>query len=299
MEHETKKKIETVCVACGRKEHVFYTKKNGHDVWRCLFCKTLFLYPLPKSSETEAVYGKEYFAGGKEGFGYVDYDADKEAMRAVFEKYLTDFVRILGKTGRLLDIGAATGYFMRIAETKGWKVHGIEISAYAAELGKSRGLDIETGTVHQTTFAKESFDLVTMWDVVEHMPDPILDIKKIRTLIKPNGLVAINTPDSGSLFARILGSRWHLFVPPEHIFYFNRNSLRMLLERNGFEVLEVGCVGKRFTVEYIMHTLSRWQNLGIWKKLLGFLERHPRIGQWSLPVNLWDNMYMLARKVEK
>ena len=105
MKNTTEEKIDAPCVVCGGKGHSLYAVKAGHKVWKCGSCGTLFLFPLPNPSETEAIYVKEYFAGAREGFGYVDYDADKEAMRSVFERYLRDFERIMGKTGRLLDIG--------------------------------------------------------------------------------------------------------------------------------------------------------------------------------------------------
>ena len=296
MKNTSEEKIDATCIACGGKDHSLYAVKDSYKIWKCDSCDMLFLFPLPKPSETEAVYSKEYFSGAKGGFGYVDYDVDKEAMRSVFERYLRDFERILGKTGQLLDIGAATGYFMKIAEKRGWKAHGVEISMYAAELGRSRGLDIETGTIHGTAFGKESFDLVTMWDVVEHVPDPILDIGKACSLLRPGGLLAINTPDSGSWFAKFRGSRWHLLVPPEHIFYFNRASIRMILDKSGLEVIEVGCIGKRFTLEYILQMLSRQQKKGLGKTLLSFLERHPAIGRFPIRLNFKDNMYLLAKK---
>jgi SAM-dependent methyltransferase len=287
MKNTTEERINTPCVVCEGKGHSLYAVKAGHKVWKCGSCGTLFLFPLPKPSETEAVYGKEYFTGAREGFGYVDYDADKEAMRSVFEQYLRDFERVLGKTGRLLDIGAATGYFMKIAEEKGWKTRGVEISPYAAELGRSRGLDIETGTIHGTTFGQESFDMVTMWDVVEHVPDPILDIRKTCSLLRPGGLFAIITPDSGSRFAKFMGSRWPLLVPPEHIFYFNRESLGLLLKKNGFEVIEVSCIGsKGFTVQYLLS-----------KTPLRFLKLPPAIGRKTLRLKFKkDNLYLLAKK---
>ena len=300
MKNSAEEKIDAACIACGGKDHSLYAVKTVnkavYKIWKCGSCGMLFLFPLPRPSETEAIYREGYFAGARDGIGYVDYDADKEAMRSVFERYLNDFERILGKTGRLLDIGAATGYFMKIAEGNGWKAHGVEISTYAAELGKSRGLDIKTGTINDTTFEKESFDLVTMWDVVEHVPDPILDIGKSCSLLRPGGLLAINTPDSGSQFAKLMGSRWHLLVPPEHIFYFNRESLRMILNKSGFEVVEVGCIGKRFTAEYIVQMLSRQQNIGLWKTSLNFLKRHPSVGRFPIRLNFRDNMYLLAKK---
>lgn len=277
--------------------HSFFADKNGYKIYRCDSCQMLSVFPVPTSDTIESVYKEDYFFGAKKSFGYVDYDANKKAMTNIFELYLSKFKKILGGTGRLLDIGAATGFFMHIVERHGWKTDGIEISSHAASLGKNRGLSIGAGTIHQTTFLPQSFDVVTMWDVIEHVPDPASDIRKITALLKSGGILAINTPDSGSLFARIMGARWHLLVPPEHIYYFNRTSLRMLLEKNGFMVIEVGCVGKRFTLEYIMNMLYNWQGLRIWVVLLSYLRRHHGFANLAIPINLRDNMFILARKI--
>ena len=295
MENDNKK-ISQPCAVCGEATHSFYAKKNNCIVYRCDICRTLSMFPVPSVAAIEAVYGQEYFSGAGKGFGYVDYDVDKQAMTGTFERHLIRFEKMRGAAGRLLDIGAATGFFMRIEANRGWETSGVEISAYAAELGRSRGLHIETGSLSATSFSAQSFDLITMWDVIEHFPDPISDIKKAASLLKPGGLLAINTPDSGSLFAKIMGGHWHLLVPPEHIHYFNRPSLQGLLKKNGFDVVETGCVGKRFTLEYIVHTLYRWQKFYGWAMVLSYLTKHPTIARLAIRLYLRVNMFILARK---
>jgi 2-polyprenyl-3-methyl-5-hydroxy-6-metoxy-1,4-benzoquinol methylase len=255
----------------------------------------LFLHPVPEPEEAAQVYEQDYFKGAEHGHGYVDYDTDKEAMRETFGDHVRKFEKILSKKGKLLDVGAATGFFMKIANEKDWQTHGVELSPYAAEVARKKGLKVETGTLRKLTLPKESFDVVTMWDVVEHMPDPVGDIRIAHSMLRPGGLLAINTPDSGSLYSKIMGSRWHLFVPPEHIWYFNRKSLRRLLQNQGFEVLEARCIGKKFTVEYVVSFLYRWQKLSLWKRLSEKISG-TRIGRLFVPINFRDNMYVLARK---
>ncbi len=287
--------MNSACIVCANKKHSPYATKSGYEVWKCAQCGTLFLYPLPKAEEAAAVYSQDYFGGALDGHGYVNYDADKEAMRTIFIRHLIHFEKLLGKPGKILDVGAATGFFMKIAKTRGWQVHGVEISAYAAEQGRKDGLDIVTGTLQNVKQTDNTFDLITMWDVIEHMPDPVSDLNRVRSLLKPGGLVAVNTPDSGSFYSKLMGSRWHLFVPPEHIWYFNRKSIATLLNNSGFEVLEIGCVGKKFTVEYVINFLYRWQGLVIWRKLSDRL-KNTRIGKLYFSINLRDNMYVLAKK---
>ncbi len=283
------------CIVCGSDRANFYASKKGYKVVKCARCGTLFLDPLPKPQEAAAVYGQDYFGGAEKGHGYVDYDTDKEAMRSIFIRHLIHFEKLLKRPGKMLDVGAATGFFMKIAKSRGWEVCGVEISSFAAEAGRKNGLDIITGTLQNIKQADDSFDLVTMWDVIEHMPDPVRDLHRVHSLLKPGGLVAVNTPDSGSFYSHVMGSRWHLFVPPEHIFYFNRKSISKLLQNSGFEVIEIGCIGKKFTVEYVINFLYRWQKLGIWKKLSALIE-NTWLGKLYFPINLRDNMYVLARK---
>lgn len=287
--------MKGLCIVCEQEKRIPYANKNGFDVVRCGGCGTLFLHPLPEDGIARAVYSREYFAGATRGHGYIDYDADKEAMRTVFEKHVRNFEDKLGAKGKIFDVGAATGFFMKIAEARGWRTEGIDISEYAAERGRKDGLNIKAGTLERAELPRNTYDVVTMWDVIEHMSNPSADLLRVREMLRSNGLLAINTPDSGSLYAKILGSRWHLFVPPEHIWYFNRRSISKLLEKNGFEVVEIGCIGKNFTIEYVLYTLYRWQKFTVWQKLLSWF-RNKRIGKMYVPINLRDNMYVLARK---
>ena len=112
-----------------------------------------------------------------------------------------------------------------------------------AERLASKGLRVLTGTIDTCDFPPGFFDVVTAWDVVEHMPNPLGPFEKIRDLLKPGGLLVINTPDSGCLLARMLGKQWHLVVPPEHLNLFHRRSLKIALER--VEELRLGTLRTR------------------------------------------------------
>ena len=90
--------------------------------------------------------------------------------------------------------------------------------------------------------------------------------------MKKGGLIAINTPDSGSFIAKLLGKRWHLLVPPEHLVIFNRVNLDLLLKSCGFEVLWTGKIGKKFTLQYIFQILANWQRSPLIGQLAGFLK---------------------------
>jgi 2-polyprenyl-3-methyl-5-hydroxy-6-metoxy-1,4-benzoquinol methylase len=294
MENDFKKIIFKKCLACGEVLHTFFCTKRGHDLYKCSECSMLSLHPVPH--QTDDIYGKDYFSGSTEGYGYVDYDEDKEPMRQTFHDYLRKIEGHTGKKGLLLDVGAATGFFMSIAEGAGWKTKGVEISKYAMMLAQKKGLDVIHGTMANIDVASPIFDVITMWDVLEHMPDPITDLKRARDMLDKNGLLVLNTPDSGSVYAKLLGKRWHLIIPPEHIHYFTNESIAKVLDACGFETISISRIGKKFTLEYIFAMLHKWLNWGIFMSSVRFLKKHKKLGQFSIPINLRDNMFVVARK---
>lgn len=267
-------------------------EKSGFHLHRCPDCGFLFVHPLPESPLE--IYSEDYFAGAGGGHGYVDYDRDKQAMIPAFERYLELIEQAYGKKGRMLDIGAATGFFLDIARKRGWETAGVEPSDHAAAMGRAKGIDVRTGTLDALEAPDHSFDVITMWDVIEHVPEPRETLRQVRRLLRPGGIVAINTPDADSLWARVMGMRWHLIVPPEHLHLFGSGSLRRLLSDTDFECLLTSKIGKTFTVQYVFHTLAHWQKLSIWKALAGHFMKNP-MGRIGLPINLRDNVFLLAR----
>jgi dolichol-phosphate mannosyltransferase len=281
------------CVWCENKNAEFFTHKNNHKIYKCNECKMLFVSPLPDLVE---VYDQDYFAGAGEGFGYVDYDKDKEPMIPTFNKYLDLLVGKKEPTDiTLLDVGAATGFFMSLAEARGFSTTGIEISDFAASLGRQKRLNIITGDLLKAPFMNGYFDVVTMCDVLEHVTDPKAILLETKRILKPEGLLLINTPDAESVVARMFGKNWHLLVPPEHLHYFSPKNLSKFLEKIGFEIVINTTIGKKFTLSYVFNMLYKWQKLSIWnyfadKTSKGFLSKI------YLPINLYDNFFIIARK---
>jgi len=289
------KKLNLDCLVCKSKSVNLFANKNSHDLYRCSDCGLIFVNPLPEI--VLSIYNWDYFNGATAGFGYVDYDNDKRAMQSTFEKYLNMIENLLPERGKLLDIGAATGYFVKLAQNKGWSVTGIELSEWAANKGRTEGLDIFTGSLESVDFPRSYFDAVTLIDVLEHLTDPRHQLKIIAEMLKPGGVVAINTPDTGSLFARLFGRRWHLLIPPEHLFLFNKKNLSRLLKESGFEMIDVRKIGKNFTLQYAAHILANWQGRSLLHKISG-LFRSSRWGKIGIPINLRDNFFILARRLK-
>ena len=271
---------------------VLWGIKNASRLFQCETCKLIFVHPLPRDL---SIYTQDYFAGAEDGFGYVDYDSDKEPMVPVFNKYL-DLCASYGKAGgSLFDIGAATGFFLQIARTRGFAVSGVEMSEFAAAEARKKGLAVSQGDVLSQGMQPGLFDVVTMIDVVEHMTDPVAELKEVDRIMKPGGLLLVNTPHGESLLARLLKARWHLVVPPEHLHYFSPKNLGDHLSRNGFTVLYSGTIGKSFTLTYIFKTLQKWQAFFLWRWLSEIFSKGI-LKKLACPINLHDNFVLIARK---
>ena len=216
-------------------------------------------------------------------------------MLKTFERYLKLLERYLGGKKSLLDVGAATGFFIKLAESFGWQAAGVEISAFAAAVAAKDGLKVIHGTIKDYSPASGPLDAVTYLDVFEHLPQPQAELDLVKKILKPGGLLLINTPDSSSLFAKILGKNWYSILPPEHIILYNPKNLAAFLEKNGFTVLLTKKIGKKFSLPYVFQILYNW--LG-WKTLLNLSKIFSGkfFDSLSLPLNLRDNFFIIAQK---
>jgi ubiquinone/menaquinone biosynthesis C-methylase UbiE len=224
------------------------------------------------------------------------YIEEREGRVLTFEHHLKPLERLTGAPrGRpLLDVGAYTGVFVEISSQHGWDAWGVEPSRWAVERARSRGLHVVQGTLETAHLPASYFDVVTMWDVIEHLTDPCRALRDAHRLLTPNGLLVIHTIDIESLFARLMGPRWP-WLMEMHIYYFSRRTLRAMLEECGFAVLSDRPQGRYLRLGYLMNRLGA---------LIPFLGRPAeglvtRLGLRTLavPVNLGDLFTAYARKV--
>jgi 2-polyprenyl-3-methyl-5-hydroxy-6-metoxy-1,4-benzoquinol methylase len=182
-----------------------------------------------------------------------------------FERHLKPLERITGPPGGrpLLDVGCYTGIFVEIAARHGWDAWGVEPSRWAVEQARARGLRVMQGTLDTADLPEAHFDVVTMWDVIEHLADPCGALKQVHRLLRspepaegrPGGLVVVHTIDIESPFARLMGARWP-WLMEMHVYYFSRRTLRAMLEACGFEVLSDKPQGRYLRLSYLMNRVG-------------------------------------------
>ncbi len=281
------------CPICQQSEVQFYSQRHGYDLYDCNACQVFFVWPMPE--RVDDIYSIDYYKSTGEGksFGYSNYEQDKEPMRNIFVKSLHTLDQI-APVKSVFDIGAATGYFLDLAKQLGWKTAGSEISAYAANQATAKGHQVWQGELPQLEIG-EKFGVVTMWDVLEHLRDPHGYLQKVNNLLHDDGLLLINTIDRQSLWARLWGRYWNMIIPPEHLVYYSKVGLQKLLEQNGFRVITEKKLTKSFSLAYIFKVLYNWQGLVVWQRLSHFFDK-PGWRRLRIPINLHDNIFILARK---
>jgi SAM-dependent methyltransferase len=223
---------------------------------RCRRCGLEYIDPRPRSGDIVAAYSEG------DDPAYV---SQVEARERTFAAALSRIERLVPHKGRLLDVGTAAGAFLAAAKARGWDAEGCEPNRWMAEWGSRRyGVVIRPGELFDHDYPAHAFDVVTLWDVVEHTPDPARVVKRIGELLKPGGLLIVNYPDRGSWIARLLGRRWP-FLSSVHLYYFTRGTLAKLLESSGFQVTDQRPHFQWLELDYLLGRgdvisapLSRW-----------------------------------------
>lgn len=263
--------METVnCNLCGSDSARKFMKVDGFNIVKCRRCGLVFVNPRLKFNQLAEIYmdGTYYknpsFNSNQNGaslYGYEDYLKDEEEILKTFARRL-DTIEKYSNRGKLLDVGCGLGFFLKLASERGWKVNGVEISKLAADFVKKRHkLPVFNGTLAQANFKKGYFDAITLFDVIEHIPDPKSMLLQANELLKPNGLLAVTTPNIGSLSARILGTRWEeVKRVREHIYFFSEKTLKSMLRSAGYKVIKTESAGRFFPVKGAVNRLKTYSH---------------------------------------
>jgi 2-polyprenyl-3-methyl-5-hydroxy-6-metoxy-1,4-benzoquinol methylase len=162
--------------------------------------------------------------------------ADREADNTLL---LQRIEMLLGGAGRLLDVGCGDGLLLDQAQGRGWEPWGLEVSETLVNQIRDRHrlMDVFCGTLSKAAYPSAFFDAVVVINVIEHLRDPAETMAKVSRIVQPGGVVAVHTPHVDSLEARWRGPAWHHYEPLEHFYYFGANTLVLLLEKSGLEVV--------------------------------------------------------------
>lgn len=182
----------------------------------------------------------------------------EEGVRTLHFKNRKEEIERYIKTGRLLDIGCGRGFFLANFLGSNLDYFGIDPRKQISEEAKKRVGEnrIFCGTLKEAHFPDSYFDVVTMINLIEHLPNPRENLEEINRVMKKGGLLFIETPNVGSFVARLLGKRWHAFLEREHHYFFTRDTLRKMLMGTGFSIKKIKTGNKLFSIRYLLYRLS-------------------------------------------
>lgn len=273
----------TTCLLCSRDGRVLYEGLRDQifsvpGTWRllaCSGCGIVWIDPRPLPEELPKLYQEYHTHTAESGaigvLGPLRTGARDSLLRALFGYRslparpamlaMTGLLACVGPVrdwaggdvmwvparprGRVLDVGCGSGKFLTDMKSLGWDGAGVEFDPKAAAVARAQSsLEVQVGSVHDATFAPESFDAITLSHVIEHLPDPVETLRRCRTLMKPDGLLVMATPNPRSLCRRLLGREWRGWEIPRHLYVYSGSALRVCAERAGLRVRSVFTTAK-------------------------------------------------------
>lgn len=221
----------TSCVLCGSSRIKPLKGYEHATLAKCQSCGMVFSTANPTLEELENYYS---------GYGRNDYLSPITVKR--YHEILDQFENAR-KTNRLLDVGCGIGYFLEVAKTRGWEVHGTEYTDKAIEICQAKGITMHKGPLDPANYDAESFDVITSFEVIEHINAPNPEIEHIAKLLRKDGLFYITTPNFNSTLRYYLGPKYNVIGWPEHLSYYTPSTLSKLLQRHRFKKVYVRATG--------------------------------------------------------
>ena len=274
-----------ICEICNKRDvHILYDRKAtaaGRDIYQCEHCNLIFTSPhdyvhqLCDDSQIKNLYLEM-----------------SEFREPVLVDNLQQIERIKGK-GRILDIGCYIGSFIRLAKQSGWDCAGLEPSDYVSKyVAETFGITVLPVYLRDANFGNYSFDVVTMFHVLEHIIHPHVELLEIKRILKPNGLLVIEVPKASHYLYRLFKGL-KICYPPEHYYYFTPDTIEKLLHKSGFKIVKI-VPGKIFVSPYrILWTLSKiverlcGRRMGLVNKL--------KLGRKGILLNSGKNMLVFSQ----
>ena len=253
---------------------------------KCRHCGLVYVNP-----RTDSQYILDQYSAVEDPL----YIKERAGRVLTFEHHLIPLHRFTGPPAgrKLLDVGCYTGVFVEIAKKAGWDAYGLDPSIWAVGVARSSGLQVKQGTLDSADYPPQYFDVITMWDVIEHLDDPAFNLIQAYEYLKPGGLLVIHTMDISSLFARVLGHRWPWYMEM-HLYYFSRRTLRSLVEKAGYKVLKITPQGRYLRMDYLASRLEAL--FPVLAKPVKWLVAALHLNKLVVPINLGDLVTLYAQK---
>ncbi len=265
-----------VCDLCGADDARVRYEKNGFHIVECAKCGMVYTNPRLKGEKIAELYDADYFQGhgfdrsvnyvkdvdeyGKEKTHYDLHDWDLDTISSMLQRTPPQPppipLRSIGGGVQLLEIGCGTGVFLAKAREHGFDCSGLELSSYAADFVRQMGIPVETKSIEEANFAENTWDVIVMREVIEHLPHPMESIRTIHKWLKPGGVLFMATGNYDCPERKLRGSDWFYFMPEGHLYYFSNRTMTKYLRKAGFRAVNVTNQG-----DLLMEKLRQWHIL--------------------------------------
>lgn len=242
------------CPCCSSRKHSeLFLFESKIPIRLCNTCGAEFCAQRYTDQDLAEFYSSSYFRGE---YGYKDYTSLERMKSATFLARLRRLERLCPKRGTLLDVGCASGLLVGLALQRGWNAYGIDVSRDAVESSEPAVRPRLTAGAFLDMTGERTYDVITMSDLIEHVHTPHEYLAKAHSLLKPGGLLFIETPNTGGMMRKVMGPGWPMYKPPEHLVYFNRKNLSDLLDYSKFTTLSAKPSWKCLTLSYVLEKMS-------------------------------------------
>ncbi|MBN1356722.1 class I SAM-dependent methyltransferase [bacterium] len=281
------------CLLCHHAPIEKWITKQSVQLYTCPGCSLGFRFPLPDSEELKKLYSEDLFGSpGRREY----YLKDTVTARANARIILTLLKKHHPGSGSLFDAGCGFGHFLAEARDTGFEVSGCELSDFAASFARETySLPVVTSDILQCPDSGPH-DIVTLWDVLEHLVDPRAALERLSARLKHGGLLVLSTGDRDAFMARLMGKYWPIVNPRQHLYYFNGKSMDVLLEKCGLIRIETVYPTRFFNCRYL--AMKAGENIPGTARIGALMQRLIPAG-FRIPVNFRDIMTVFARKQER
>lgn len=243
----------TRCRICHSETVLHLADVRGFDLRQCTTCGFVQVVQEPSQQALDAIYQEAYFGHNKY--------RDEDTLRVENLRRLKILQAHISKGARVLEAGCGDGSFLNEAKAD-YEMHGFDLSPAGIDIAKAKNPDIAeriwVGRLEDQDIPESHFDAICLWDVIEHIWDPREVSEQLLRYLKSGGYLILSTPNIGAPIAKAMGKRWAFMTPPEHLSFFNRDSMsRLFVDELGAEMVDWRSLGKRANIGFILYKLGR------------------------------------------
>lgn len=222
-----------------------------------------------------------------------EYNETEKFRKVLLNNHLKELEK-LKKRGDILDIGCFTGIFLELAKNSGWIAYGIEPSTWATKIAQKKGIKIIGKTIETTKLPKSKYDVITLFDVIEHLSDPNSSLQQLYYALKDDGIIVIGTPNIESFISKILGSTHNPHLIRMHLVLFGKKTIQKILENNEFKIINFSTYGRIIPLYYFFKVLSI--SFPFTKYVYTTIMKNKILSNFSINLNLHDEFLIIAKK---